>query len=103
MKKIFWTPTARKSLKYTSEFITEVWNEEITSHFLNQLDSRILQIQVNPELAPIYENMEFRKLLVHTSTSLFYKNTPDYIKILLVWDNRQDPTELLNKLKESND
>ncbi len=103
MKKVIWTPTARKSLQQTSNFITKVWDEEITTQFLNQLDYRISQIQKNQELAPTFEDSGIRQLLIHTSITLFYRNHPDYIKLLLVWDNRQNPADLLDKLKKTDD
>lgn len=101
MKKVIWTPTARKSLKQTVHFITELWNEQVTDEFMNQLDYRIIQIQKNPELAPAFENSEFRQLLIHKSISLLYRNQSNHLKLLLIWDNRQSPTELLKKLSDS--
>ena len=98
MKKVIWTRTARKSLRSTSDFITELWNEKVTNEFLSQLDYRIKQIQQNPELAPAFKDSEIRQLLIHKTVSLFYKNYPDFIKLLLVWDNRQDPKTLYGKL-----
>ncbi|MTI89115.1 MAG: type II toxin-antitoxin system RelE/ParE family toxin [Balneolaceae bacterium] len=98
MKKVIWTPTARKSLQETTNFIKELWNEQVADEFLNQLDYRIEQIQRNPNLAPTFKNSEFRQLLVHKSVSLFYKNYPEHLKLLLVWDNRQDPVQLLKKI-----
>lgn len=98
MKKVIWTPTARKSLQQTTDFITELWNDQVAEEFLNQLDYRIKQIQRNPELAPTFRNSEFRQLIIHKSVSLFYRNNPEHLKLLLVWDNRQNPAELLEKL-----
>jgi len=95
MKKVVWTLTARKSLLQTSQFITELWNEQVTDDFMNLLDQRIMQVQKNPKLAPPFKNSEFRQLLIHPSVSLFYRNYPHYLKLLIVWDNRQDPAELL--------
>lgn len=102
MKKAIWTPTARKSLQQTKDFLIELWNEQIADEFLNQLDYRIEQIQRNPELAPAFKNSEIRQLLIHKSVSLFYKNDPEHLKLLLVWDNRQNPTQLLKKITEPN-
>ena len=102
MKKVIWAPTARKSLQQTSYFITELWNEKVTDEFLNQLDYRITQIRKNPELAPAYENSEFRQLLIHKSVSLYFRNYPNYLKLLLDWDNRQNPAELLRKVTDAN-
>lgn len=98
MKKVIWTPTARKSLQQKTDFITELWNDQVAEEFLNQLDYRIKQIQRNPELAPTFRNSEFRQLIIHKSVSLFYRNNPEHLKLLLVWDNRQNPAELLEKL-----
>lgn len=101
-KKVIWTPTARKSLQQTTTFIGELWNEQIADEFLNQLDYRIEQIQHNPEMAPSFKNSDIRQLLIHKSVSLFYKNNPKHLKILLVWDNRQDSAQLLKKLTDTN-
>lgn len=80
-----------------------MWNEEVAEEFLNQLDYRISQIQRNPELAPTFIGSEFRKLLIHKTVSVFYRNNSGYIKLLLIWDNRQDPTSLLQKLTDANE
>jgi len=98
MKNVLWTPIARDSLKETVHFITELWNDEVVEAFLNQLDYRIEQIQQNPELAPTFRNSDFRQLVIHKSVSLFYSDYSNYLKILLIWDNRQDPVQLLEKL-----
>lgn len=102
MKKLIWTPTASRSLQEVTDFVGEVWNEQIVDEFLIQLDFRIEQIRNNPELAPTFRNSDIRQLLIHRSVSLFYRNTPEYLKLLLVWDNRQNRTELLRKLKDAN-
>jgi len=98
VKKVIWTPVALKSLQQTVDFLAEQWNGSVVDEFLNQLDYRIAQIQSNPELAPGFLKSEFRQLLIHKSVSLFYRNSPEHIKVLLVWDNRQDPEGLLKRL-----
>jgi plasmid stabilization system protein ParE len=98
VKKVIWTPVALKSLQQTVDFLAEQWNGSVVDEFLNQLDYRIAQIQSNPELAPGFLKSEFRQLLIHKSVSLFYRNSPEHIKLLLVWDNRQDPEGLLKRL-----
>ncbi|MFY0607846.1 MAG: type II toxin-antitoxin system RelE/ParE family toxin, partial [Cyclobacteriaceae bacterium] len=54
-KKVIWSPTARRSLRRTSDFISNLWNEKVKVDFLAQLESRIGQIQRNPGLAPLFE------------------------------------------------
>lgn len=99
--KVLWTPVAANSLRETVNFITELWDSDVADKFLNQLDYRIKQIQRNPEIAPPFKNSEFRQILIHKSVSLFYRSTPEYVKLLLVWDNRQDPSQLFKKLMDS--
>lgn len=98
MKKVIWTPVARESLVETINFITKIWNDEVADDFLVQLDFRIEQIRRNPDLAPPFKNSEYRQLFIHQTVSLFYRNYSEYIKLLLVWDNRQDPAHLFEKL-----
>jgi len=101
-KKVIWSPTARQSLRRTSNFISELWNEQVKTEFLNQLNFRVEQIQKNPELAPTFEDSEVRKLVIHKSVSLFYLNLPEHLRILLVWDNREDSAKLYRQLTDAN-
>lgn len=98
MTKIYWTPLAKRSLQETFDFISELWTEDIVDDFLCRLDHRISQIQQNPDLATSFRDSNFRQLLVHQTVSLFYKNDSDHIRLLLVWDNRQDPKKLKERL-----
>jgi len=98
MKKALWTPIASHSIVETVDFISELWNDQVADDFLRQLDYRIEQIQQNPELAPPFKNSEFRQLIVHKSVSLFYREYEEHLKLLLVWDNRQNPIQLFEKL-----
>ena len=97
-----WTPVAKNSLEEVVNFISALWNDQVADEFLSQLDYRIEQIQHNPEIAPAFKNSEFRQLLIHKSVSLFYRNYSEYLKILLVWDNRQNPKQLIEKLTDAN-
>ena len=98
MKEVRWTETAKQTLQETSDFILELWNERIKEEFLDQLEYRIGQLQHNPELGPSFAKTNFRKLLVHKTVSLYYVNKSEYIKLLVIWDNRSDPDKLLEKL-----
>jgi len=102
MKEVRWTETAKQTLQETSDFILELWDSRIKEEFLDQLEYRIEQLQRNPELGLAFENTLFRKLIVHKTVSLFYVNNLEYIKILVIWDNRSDPDELLEKLTDAN-
>lgn len=101
MKEVFWTPLALNSLEQTEKFIRKVWNQKVVDEFYDLLDFRINQIQKNPNLAP-NKYKKVQQLFIHRNVSLFYVNYPFQIRILLIWDNRQDSKQLLNILKEAN-
>jgi len=102
MKEVRWTETAKKTLRETSDFILKLWNIRVNENFLDQLEYRIGQLQHNPELGITFANTNYRKLIIHKTVSLYYVNKPDYIKILVIWDNRSDPDQLLEKLTDAN-
>ncbi len=102
MKKVLWTPLAKDSLVETAKFISELWNEQVVDDFLSRLDYKIEQIQDHPELGPSFKNSPYRQLLIHESVTLFYRNYPEYLKLLLIWDNRQNPALLFEKLTGAN-
>lgn len=99
MMKVVWTKTARNSLQETYKFVTEVWDDTIADDFIVLLDERINQLQKNPSLAPKLKESEIHRMVIHKSVSLFYRIYPDYIKLLLLWDNRQNPKDLKQKLE----
>jgi len=95
--RIFWTPYAISSLKHTVNFLSEHWSETVIEKFLDQVDHYLFLLIQNPEMSPVLISGKYRRLLIHKNISLFYTVNYDLIKILLVWDNRQDP-EILHKL-----
>ena len=101
-KNIFWTPIGLKSLKEAKVFILEHWDHKVLEHFLDLIDERINQLALNSKLAPIIDSTEYRKLVIHKNISIFYTVDSEIVKILLVWDNRQNPNVLKGKLINAN-
>lgn len=87
------------SLNEATRFIEEQWNEEVADLFLDQLDNRIEQLKINPRIGPFYKRTEFRQLLIHPLVTLYYTIETDFISLVLVWANKQDPEELGIRLK----
>lgn len=74
---------------------------QVKENFLDQLEYRRGQLQHNPELGSTFENTHYRRLIIHKTISLYYVDKPDYIKILIIWDNRSDPDLLLQRLTDA--
>lgn len=98
MKKVFWTETAKITFQKTTEFVRKVWDEKVLEELLEVFDYRISQVRKNPEIGVRYTNTPFRRLVIHKTVSVFYKVDEDSIRLLVIWDNRQDPEQLLAHL-----
>ncbi|MDP2188145.1 MAG: type II toxin-antitoxin system RelE/ParE family toxin [Sphingobacteriaceae bacterium] len=98
MKALVWTPIALKSLQETVDFLNLTWNSQVVEAFIDLLEEKLDLIQANPEIAPKIGNQEIRRLLIHPTVSLFYELNQDYLKVLLVWDNRQNPDSFYKRL-----
>ena len=101
MKEVRWTETAKQTLNETSEFLLNLWDEQIHENFLDQLEYRIRQLQHNPELGIGYENSQFRKLEI-TKHHPYFMSTKGTSSLLVIWDNRSDTDQLLKKLTDAN-
>lgn len=94
---IYWSKAAIRSLKSTRQFLLELWNEIIVIEFEKLLEHKILQIKEHPYTGTTFYS--YRKIIIHSSTSLFYEVKNDKIVIHLIWDNRMNPKKLQAILK----
>lgn len=95
-----WTDLGLKSLEKTTHFIEEQWNVDVADNFLDRLDERVAQLEENPQIGPTYGHTAFRQPLIHPQVTLFYELKNDYISLVLVWANRQNPDDLREQLKQ---
>jgi plasmid stabilization system protein ParE len=82
------------------EFLDSVWDEKIIEKFLTLIDEKIELISSNPEIGFKAFSSENRKVIIHENVSLFYRVANSQFRILLIWENRQDPKRLLRNLKK---
>lgn len=97
--EVFWTPLARQSLQETVDYLTTNWNDEVVEIFFDLIDQKIEIIQDHPNIGIKIKKSEIRRILVHPNVSLFYIFQLSRIKILLIWDNRQNPKRLNARLR----
>ena len=100
--EIFWTPIAVQSLQETVHFLSKNWNDDIVDKFFDLVDQKIQRIKDHPKIGLKVKNSQIRRILVHPNVSLFYRINSTQLKIVLIWDNWQDPKNLYEKLKKSN-
>tara|TARA_B100001093_G_C26036922_1_gene680476 strand:- start:160 stop:465 length:306 start_codon:yes stop_codon:yes gene_type:complete len=96
--KVFWSQTAIMQRR----LIFEYWNERNKSYYYSrklntEIKNRLKTLQKNPDIGKLTYIEDVRTLsLGHFS--IFYEYNSSSILILSFWDNRQDPSMLLDSI-----
>jgi len=99
--KITWTKVATTSYDNYLYFLNQQWNTEVVNTFRQLLNEKIKILTAYPKSGAVFYNSKrIRRLVIHRNTSIYYKLLSDEILILLIWDNRADPQELLQILED---
>lgn len=100
MKPLFWAKKAESTYLDTLDFISELWGDSIIEKLQKLLDKRIADIQISPLIGKPVSNTPYRQLVIHSNISIFYRDYPNHILLLAIWDNRQNPRKLSKILEE---
>ena len=92
--KLIWTEEALNNLKSIITYIERNWSDMEISKFANKLDHRLNLITQNPRLFPKVNKSEVRKAVLLKQVSIFYVLARLEIRILFIFDNRQNPEKL---------
>jgi len=96
-RKVIISKTAEKKLNSLFEYLTENWSFKIKSNFVKKLDDNIDIIKLEPETFPeSQKDRGLRKCVITKQTTLYYRFDSKHIKIVTIFDTRQNP----NKLKK---
>ncbi len=95
-KKIIWSPLSQNDFISILNYLQENWDATVVQGFIEIIASSVSQISNNPKQFPlIYKNKKIRKCVLTKHNSLFYRDRKDYVDVLRIYDNRQDPKKLL--------
>lgn len=94
-KSIIWSPTARITYFQILEYLDDNWTEKEVKAFITRTEEAISHIGANPLLYQYSEVSNTHRCVIVKQVSLFYRNQPSTIELLVFWDTRQD----LSKLK----
>jgi plasmid stabilization system protein ParE len=95
VEKIIWSPKAISEYAGIIDFLMMVWNIDIILDFESLVNQNILIISKNPDSYPIIED-NVRRVVIHKNVSIYYEFIVEQntIKILSIFDNRQNPDRL---------
>ena len=90
-----WSRLSQKDLENIVKYLTENFPEKSVLHFQDLLTFKLDLIARSPEIGQIVKNDAFKRSLQITKlTRIFYKIGKDEIKIVTLFDLRQDPGKL---------
>ncbi len=89
---------AARKLDNLLVFLEHEWSARVKDDFVKKLNKSLNQIQKLPESFPESERIRgLRKCVVTKQTTIFYKYSETAIYIVTIFDNRQDPINLIHE------
>ncbi|RMB56773.1 type II toxin-antitoxin system RelE/ParE family toxin [Dokdonia sinensis] len=101
MKRLIWTPLAADSYQEEQLYILRKWNIGEVDKFTKLVQENVANLCSGTNEGAPYTN-DISKFVISKQTTLFFKNNPNDITLLLIWNNQKDPNTLnkiLRKLK----
>jgi plasmid stabilization system protein ParE len=92
-KQIIWSPSSKKDFISILDYLQKNWDHKVVLGFIEITHGSIVQIANNPKLFPLI-NKNIRKCVLTKHNALYYRDGEEYIDILRIYDNRQDPKKL---------
>jgi plasmid stabilization system protein ParE len=87
-----WTDRAIEEYAKLLDYLYEEWSEEITQRVITEINNTVSRIQNSPEQFPVFiKTKQVRRCVASPQTSIFFKIKKDYIEIISLFDNRQNP------------
>ena len=101
-RNIIISKIAERKLEELFDYLVENWSLKVKSDFIKKLDKNISLIKSQPEsFAQSEKDPDLRKCVVTKQTTLYFRFDEKQIKILTLFDNRQNPDKLTTELKKN--
>ena len=97
MREIIISTRAQKNIENIFNYLELKWSEKVKKEFALKLYNAIKIIRVNPESFPKSEyNFNYNKCVISKQSTIYYRYNSKQIKILSLFDTRQNPTKINN-------
>ena len=90
--KIKWTKTASRNYDNVVAYLRDEFSERSVEKFTVKLLTKIETLQTMPTLGKVHKG-NVRRLIIVKQCSVFYDIREDFIAIINVFDNRQNPNK----------
>jgi plasmid stabilization system protein ParE len=96
--KIIWADEALNNLKGIIDYLENRWTEREIKKFAQLLDKQLILIKNNPYVFVESDKSNgLRKSVLSRQTTIYYRIIDYEIRIITLFDNRQNPNRLINK------
>jgi plasmid stabilization system protein ParE len=96
--KLIWSDEALNNLKGIIDYLENKWTRREIKKFAQLLDKQLGLIEENPFLfAESVKSNGLRKSVLSRQITLYYRIINYEIRIIALFDNRQNPIKLMNK------
>lgn len=97
-KPVLLTPITKDDLENVLTYLFENWSKNVLENFLALYETKISIISYHPDRYPIiHQQSGLRKAVLTKHNIILYREKPEHIEIISIYDTRQDPVKL-NKL-----
>lgn len=93
--KIIWSPEAIDDFESIIDYLIKEWSENSAEKFSNSVYDKINLIKKKPEIFESLVYKDVRKAPITKHVSLFYKILNNELVILRLWNNAQNPENLV--------
>jgi plasmid stabilization system protein ParE len=89
------SPSAKEDIENISQYLNQEWGKSVLSRFLIKVNWIINQIVINPQQYPVINSrLKIRRCVITKQNTLYYIYVNGKIKIVRIYDTRQDPNKL---------
>jgi plasmid stabilization system protein ParE len=94
-KEIFLTAVAESNYEAITDYVFEKFGAIVTNNFIERFWEACLLISETPEIYPFANKAkQIRKCVITKHNTIYFKEYADAVRVLVIFDTRQDPEKL---------
>ena len=96
-KEVVLTPYSIANYEVIVKYLLTNWNHNVANNFIERFEQVCEHLSENPEIFPFVDKTKgVQKCVLTKHNILYFKETAESIKILTIFDSRQDPEKLFS-------
>ena len=94
-KEVILSPRAERNYEHITDYVFNKWGSLATNKFISRFEESCVLIASNPDIYPFVNKVrQVRRCVVTKHNTVYFIEHEDIIKILTIFDTRQNPDKL---------